>query len=95
MGGNGQASPGLLVQTWWPCYALAGDDSLGFRAGHYDGVFLGGDDFDTLVFSHSLDGDGQLLIDLSSGIGMFGKHVQASSVVQFAEIENGTYDLDG
>ena len=35
-------------------------------------MFKGGDGFDTLVFSHSLNGDGQLFIDLSSGIGMFG-----------------------
>ena len=51
------------------------------------------DDFDTLVFSHSLDGEGQLFIDLSSGIGMFGNN-QVSPIVQFAEIGNATYDLD-
>ena len=92
-GGNGGETTWVISGDLSGRDGTAGDDSLGFRAGHYDGVFLGGDDFDTLVFSHSLDGDGQLLIDLSSGIGMFGNN-QASSVVQFAEIENGTYDLD-
>ena len=49
--------------------------------------------FDTLVFSHDLDGEGQLFLDLSSGIGMFGNG-QVSPLVQFAEIGNAPYDLD-
>ena len=38
-------------------------------------------------------GEGQLFLDLASGIGMFGNG-QASPLVQFAEIGNGAYDLD-
>ena len=70
------------------------DDSIGFRAGKYDGVFLGGDGFDTLKFSHDLNGNGQLFIDLTSGMGMFGNG-QSSPIVKFAEIgPDVTYDLD-
>ncbi len=72
----------------------ATDDSIGFKAGKYDGVFLGGDGFDTLKFSHDVNGEGQLYIDLTSGMGMFGNG-QSSPIVKFAEIGPGvTYDLD-
>ena len=92
-GGNGGETTWVVSGDLNGRDGTATDDSLGFRAGNYDGVFLGGDGFDTLVFNHELDGDGQLFLDLSSGIGMFGNG-QASPLVQFAEIGNASYDLD-
>ena len=47
--------------------------------------------FDTLVFSHEVGGEGQLFLDLASGIGMFGNG-QVSPLVQFAEIGNALLD---
>jgi len=75
------------------------NDTIGFRPGTYDGVFLGGKGFDTLRFDHNnSDGDfasepTKMFVDLASGTAMFGNG-QSSPYVQFAEVGGAAYDLD-
>ena len=70
-----------------------GDGSLGFKAGHYGGVFLGGDGTDTLVFEHNNAGDtAQMYVGLDSGFAMFGNGAN-SPLVQFADIGASPYEL--
>ena len=71
----------------------SGDGSLGFKAGHYGGVFLGGDGTDTLVFEHNNAGDtAQMYVGLDSGFAMFGNGAN-SPLVQFADIGATPYSL--
>ena len=75
---------------WWQLNA-----GLAFKAGHYGGVFKGGDGFDTLVFDHGTHGPGtsQMYVGLDAGFAMFGGNV-GSPMVQFADVGTGTYTLD-
>ena len=83
----------------WDGGDTATNDIIGFRPGTYDGVFLGGDGFDTLRFDHNssagdlASGPTKMFVDLSSGIAMFGNG-QASPLVQFADVGGDSYALD-
>ena len=70
-----------------------GDGSLGFKAGHYGGVFLGGTGTDTPVFEHNNAGDtAQMYVGLDSGFAMLGNGAN-SPLVQFADIGATPYAL--
>ncbi|MDC2981683.1 hypothetical protein OA007_03170, partial [SAR116 cluster bacterium] len=71
----------------------SGDGSLGFHAGTYGGVFLGGDGTDTLVFEHNNEDDSaQMYVGLDAGFAMFGNGAN-SPLVQFANIGAQPYEL--
>ena len=75
--------------------ATSTSDYIGFRPGYYDGVFKGGDGFDTLVFEHFDTGPGQPANQtiVALDLGMAYMHGTASPIIQFAERGAG-YEVD-
>lgn len=76
--------------------ATGTDDIIAFEPGLYDGVFKGGDGFDTLVFEHyNVQGQpaNSTYIGLDSGFAYF--HGAPTPIVKFADTGPGiTYNVD-
>ena len=75
--------------------ATSTDDYIGFRPGYYDGVFKGGDGFDTLVFEHFDTGPGQPAAQtiVALDLGMAYMHGTFTPIIKFAEHKAG-YEVD-